>query len=143
MKNFLRFPSSDPILLGKMALLLLIIRIGLSLCTFQKVRRLLLCVPPASHNAHQNRRETLSRFVWAAQIVGKKLLGHNRCLPEALAIHMLYQRYAMPADLRIGVTKRPDGQLVAHAWVESEGKVVIGGDQSPVQFTPLPIIDRI
>ena len=37
----------------------------------------------------------------------------------------------------LGVTKGKGGQLEAHAWVESEGQIVIGGSDSPSRFAPL------
>jgi hypothetical protein len=39
----------------------------------------------------------------------------------------LLVRQGYPALLHIGAAKGEGGQLRAHAWVESEGRVVIGG----------------
>jgi hypothetical protein len=53
----------------------------------------------------------------------------------------LLARRGYLADLRIGVIKADSGQLEAHAWVESEGQVIIGGSDSPFRFTPLPSLE--
>lgn len=52
------------------------------------------------------------------------LPGFNpTCLPRSLTLWHLLRRRGTPAQLQIGVAKI-DGQLAAHAWVESDGKVV-------------------
>jgi hypothetical protein len=43
-----------------------------------------------------------------------------------------------PRSLRIGVAKGEAGKLEAHAWVESQGRIVIGGLRDLPYFTPLP-----
>ena len=44
-----------------------------------------------------------------------------------------------PVELRIGVIKTDHGGLVAHAWVESGGRVVVGAlDEGLSRYTPLP-----
>jgi hypothetical protein len=57
-----------------------------------------------------------SRFVPAAT-----------CLPCALAALVLLRSRSVPARLRIGVARDGSGQLDGHAWVESNGRVVVGG----------------
>lgn len=45
-----------------------------------------------------------------------------QCLPRSMVLcHFLRQR-GMPAELRLGVSRLPDGALSAHAWVELEGQ---------------------
>ena len=41
-----------------------------------------------------------------------------------------------PCGLRIGAAKNGADELIAHAWVESEGRVVIGEFESE-RYTPL------
>jgi len=43
-----------------------------------------------------------------------------------------------PADLRIGVAKTPFGRLSAHAWVESDGHIVVGELRELSAYEPLP-----
>jgi hypothetical protein len=80
----------------------------------------------------------------ATRSLGRRFLGDSPCLTEALTVRTFFQRRGYPAELRIGVLKSPIGQLLAHAWLESEGAVVIGDVQSPNKFTafPLPIQQR-
>jgi hypothetical protein len=50
---------------------------------------------------------------------------------------MLLGRFGLPACLRIGVAKTKAGNLQAHAWVESEGKIVIGRITNLSHYTML------
>jgi hypothetical protein len=54
---------------------------------------------------------------------------------------MLLARRGYPALLHIGVAKGKEGQFQAHAWVESEGKVVIGGAGLGC-FTTLAVLEE-
>ena len=58
------------------------------------------------------------------------------CLVRALAAETLLRKYGHDACLRIGVSKNSSQVLLAHAWVESEGQVVIGGEEAG-GLTPL------
>lgn len=75
-------------------------------------------------------------IVRALSTVNRRLGG--TCLTNALAAQALLGRYGYPATLRIGAS-RQDGGLIAHAWVERNGDVVIGGPASVVaQYSPFP-----
>ena len=50
------------------------------------------------------------------------------CLTQALAAQWLFAWFGHPTLLRIGVAKGNDKALRAHAWLESEGRVVVGGE---------------
>ncbi len=74
-----------------------------------------------------------------------RLLGwRDDCLPQALTALFLMKRHGIGANLRIGVKKGPDGMLHAHAWVEHDGKVVVGGTGPGLQsYTPLTGLERV
>jgi Transglutaminase-like superfamily len=64
---------------------------------------------------------------WAVQAVARRLPGKNACLVQALTAQAMLRRRGFPSDLRIGVAGRdPDGTIKAHAWVEYDGKVIVG-----------------
>ncbi len=61
------------------------------------------------------------------------------CLPQALAAEALLRRAGHPADLRIGVAKTGPGRLLAHAWVECRGRVIVGDlPERLADYAPLP-----
>ncbi len=80
--------------------------------------------------------------VWAVEASGRRLLSRNPCLPKALAVLILFRRGGEPAELRLGVARENDGPVQAHAWVESGGQVVIGGDVPIETYTRLPGLDQ-
>ena len=87
----------------------------------------------------------LDRWTWALTVAGNRLLPGHPCLPQALVAHVVFRRAARPAELRIGARPDPSTGIAAHAWVESEGRVVIGdvGDQDAyVPFPPIPTSPR-
>ncbi|NET54236.1 MAG: lasso peptide biosynthesis B2 protein, partial [Merismopedia sp. SIO2A8] len=64
-----------------------------------------------------------------------------KCLARALTTQVFMSRQGYSPQLRIGVAKGEGGQLEAHAWVESQGQVVIGYLGNLSYFTPLPSLE--
>ena len=58
----------------------------------------------------------------ASQFVPK-----TTCLTQALGTQVLLGRRGHLTLIHIGVAKGEEGRLEAHAWLESRGKVVLGG----------------
>jgi hypothetical protein len=67
----------------------------------------------------------------------RMLRGERVCLVRALAARWMLAALGHPSELRIGVAKAPGGKFSAHAWLESEGEIVIGGAEAE-SFTALP-----
>jgi Transglutaminase-like superfamily len=53
---------------------------------------------------------------------------------------MMLNRYSYPAHIHIGVAKDHTDVFGAHAWLESEGTIVIGGQESTSLFASLGVI---
>ena len=139
--KFFRLPAADRRLLVKVMLLVWMVRVGLWMLPFRAVRRLLakLARKPV---APQTRDGTLvSRVVWAVTVACRYVPAAT-CLTQALVTKLLLERRNCDAILRIGVARSAEGQLEAHAWVESCGKVVIGGSELSLKYyTPLAASD--
>ena len=124
--KFLRLPSADQRLLVQSVLLLGVIRLGLWLLPFQTLQHLLANVarkPSRQRNTSMVSSERIARAV----TVASQYVPAATCLPQALATQMLLVRCGHPARLRIGLIKGATGQVEGHAWVESQGSIVIGG----------------
>jgi hypothetical protein len=67
------------------------------------------------------------RVAWAIGAVSRYLPGTRNCLTQALAARAMLARQGRAAHLRVGAAKDAKGRFTAHAWVECEGKIVIGG----------------
>jgi hypothetical protein len=137
LRKFFRLPRSERWLLVKAGLLLGLIRIGLRLFPFQRLKRLL---DSASKSRAANQLSS-DRIVWAVTAASRYVLGDKPCLTQALAAQVLLKRQGYLASLRIGVGRTEGKQLQAHAWVESEDRVVVGGGGELSRYTPLPAFD--
>lgn len=80
----------------------------------------------------------LSRIVWAVSVVGRRMPRAGNCLTQALGTQVMFGRRGHAATLRIGVARSDDGEFRAHAWLEADGKIVIGGSPTLSSFVPLP-----
>jgi hypothetical protein len=133
--------------LARAAFLIWTIQIGLALLPFRHVLRAVgrLAKPagsgPGSGAGSSQFDKDLA--VWSVEAASRRLLSRNPCLPKALAVLTLFRRAGIDAELRIGVAREGDDPMRAHAWVESEGEVVIGGDVPIEEYTPLPALGRI
>jgi hypothetical protein len=54
---------------------------------------------------------------------------------QALAGQWLLGRAGLPATLELGVARAGDG-IEAHAWLASDGRVILGGDEAG-RFSPM------
>ena len=74
------------------------------------------------------------QLIWAVRAMGKRVLGDKPCLTQALALQWLLRRHGEESSLQIGVRKNQDGEFAAHAWLEQDGQVLIGGKSSPFEY---------
>lgn len=58
-------------------------------------------------------------------------------VPYLLAARALLRARGAPANLRLGVTKTATSQLQAHAWLECQGRIVLGGFSALRRYTAL------
>ena len=133
-RNFLHLPSADRRLLIQSVFLLGAIRVGLWLLPFKTLRQFV------ARAAQVTAQVPADRVTWAVTVASRYVPGAS-CLTQALATQVLLGRFGHPTSLRIGVARGAGGELQAHAWVESRGRIVLGGVEAPVSYTPLPPLD--
>jgi hypothetical protein len=138
--KFLGLPLADRRLLLKAALLLGAIRLGSWLLPFQSLRQLVAGLAQTSSRLRDADRLSIPRVAWAVATVSRNM-PKATCLTQALATQVPLGRRGHPAHLRIGAARSPAGQLQAHAWVESEGTIVIGRVDDLSRYTLLPSLD--
>lgn len=123
-------------------LLVAAIRFGLSLLPFKNLRRLLTQAAQRFRSDRLADQPFIDETIWAVGAVAKRVLGDAPCLTQALTAQYLLERRNYPTDLVIGVSKGAQGELLAHAWVERNGQVVIGGTRAELaQYTRLISMD--
>ena len=146
LQKLLQLSPVDRRLLASTLLLLTVIRLGLVLFSFDKVRSFLTKLIPDDHPSsveHESQyQQAISRVVWAVNASSRNLPISTNCFPRALSMHVLLQRRGIPSEIKIGVARDEDGAFEAHAWVEYQGQVIIGGLEDLGRFTPLPQLNE-
>jgi len=128
-------------LLAEAVLVAAAVRLGLSVASFRTVRHAVETVSRSSGTVDDSvSAGRIGRSVTTAS----RYVPGTTCLVDALTARALLSWYGHPADLRIGVRRREEGEpgrFGAHAWVESAGEVIVGGEPRS-EFVPLPPLDE-
>ena len=83
----------------------------------------------------------MQRVVWSVSSASR-FVPAATCLPQAIVAKSLLKRHGCPATLRLGVAMDSRQQLVAHAWVEHDGHILIGGMDSHSRYFALPALSE-
>lgn len=135
LRKFFRLESSDKRLLVASACSLLLAQLALSVLPFRFLVRFLTIAGNRPSALSADRFQT-ARVLWAVDVASALLPATENCLIRAVAVVGVLSWLRHPAHLRFGVTRNAGGELQAHAWVESNGHVVIGSPGLDV-FTPM------
>jgi hypothetical protein len=140
LRKFTCLPSADRRLLVTAALVMGLVGVALRLVSFKKLLHL---TEEFSHTTSQGQNPlppSSERITWAIAAVSRRIPLFSRCLTQAIAAKIILARCGYPALMRIGVSRNENGRLEAHAWVESQGAIVVGAPTAD-HFVPLPSID--
>ncbi len=138
--KFFGLTSEERRLLLTAAFLVGLVRVGLWLLPFPTVRRLLGRLRRPAGADRRSDELSSERIAWAVDVAGKRIPGGGNCLVQAFATQVLLDRRRRTSRLRIGVAKDAQGNLEAHAWVESDGIVIIGGSDVS-RFVAFPAME--
>lgn len=73
----------------------------------------------------------------AIETAARHVPWRSDCLIQALAASAWLRRLGLQPRLRLGAARSENGDLCAHAWLELDGKVVLGGtDGAGRRFAP-------
>lgn len=118
--------SSKRQLLISTFVLLILVNLGLSMLSFKKLHKLLLLISKPQAKYQKQAQISLEDIIWAVNVSTFYIPGGAKCLSRALTSSVFMSRCCYISSLYIGVAKSQSGELKAHAWVESQGKVVVG-----------------
>lgn len=124
LRRFLALPGQERVLLTRAAALLWLFRIALWVLPFARTRSLAHAL--AERGSSRARGPAPDRVGWAVETMARRV-PKATCLVRAMTAQVLLARSGYPATMQIGVAKE-EGRLHAHAWVESDGRVIVGGD---------------
>jgi hypothetical protein len=134
--KLLSLPLPERWLLVKAATLLGVVRLMLWLLPFSSARRLFGWVCQDSQRLVTEPAST-QRLAWAVSVASRFVPGASHCLTQAIATEILLVRRGYPAKVCFGVLPKATASLVAHAWVESNGVIVIGGADAEQRYVKL------
>ena len=134
--KFSSLSTPDRSLLLKSAFLLGVITLGLRLLSFHAMQRFSMGARQKTARARHTDQPSADRIAWAVRVASRYVPAAT-CLSQALAARVLLGQYGYPARLCIGVARGEKGQLEAHAWVESQGRVIVGNSQDLSHYAPL------
>lgn len=119
----------------KAAISLILIKAGLSLLPFLSFRRIFHRLTNTGSTQEKSEAE-INLIVWAVDTAANLLPFELLCLPRALAAKYLLRK--VPAmTLEIGIEVNPAKAFEAHAWIEKNGKVIIGDWPESVSYKRL------
>lgn len=113
-----------------------LITLGLRVMRLQTLQRLLL-----KRATRRASNVPAQRLAWAVR-AASRFVPAATCLPQTLAAQVLFIQHGYPAELQIGAAKRPNGTLEAHAWLTSNGEIVLGALPDMERFVPLGSVQR-
>ena len=121
--------------------LVLVAHVRAALCVLPSrfIVRLVRRLGDAPARTPRARRPAIDRVAWAIA-TASRVVPRATCLTQAVSGMLLLRHYGYESRLRLGVARSDDGGFLAHAWIEREGVILIGGPQSAA-FTPLPALD--
>ncbi len=129
LRKFLHLTSRDRRLLITAVFLLGTIRLGLRFIPFRTVQRIVGHRAQAPTSSHQIDQPSIEQLVWAVK-VASQYVPKATCLTQALATQIVLGRHGYSTQLCIGAARTQERRLEAHAWVENQGKVVVGGGET-------------
>ena len=137
MRKYVRLPARERAVLTRTIITLGAARLAMWILPFPVGRRWLV-------GKRRTKSPTITRdqITWA-MAQARRVVPRATCLPQALAAEALLTRGGLAAELQIGVMKTEAGKLLAHAWVESEGRIVVGDLPDLRAYTRLPTLPSV
>lgn len=132
--------ATSIVFLGAVWMLIVSIRLGLWLMPIRLLRRL------SRPFVDSFRADALSvyerRVIWAVEHASLAV-PKATCLTQALAARVALGWGGLNSELQIGVLKSERGVFEAHAWVERQGRIVIGNRTDLAGYAVLPTLEKV
>ncbi len=142
LRKFLALPWRGKGLYLNTTFWLLVVKAGLYLLPFERLRGWLARVDePVGKPAEM---EEMRAIIEAIERISQMLAPLRiNCLPQALVGHRLLGRKGFNVQLKIGVLKHPGDRLAAHAWLEYQGRVILGDLRGLERFAAFPTLGAV
>lgn len=134
--NYLRLPWRHKLTAVHVTARIAAVRFALSTLPYATVKRAIdrLSRPRSVHLSDVGAYR--KRVLQCITSVARNTLGAKPCLTQALVAQWMLGRTGFATDLKFGVSVGEEG-FEAHAWLEKDGRVLLGGSASPHRYTTL------
>jgi hypothetical protein len=134
--KFLRLTPRERRCLISALFMLSAIRLALWTISFQVIMRYTLKHVSRAEELNESNYYSIDQLTRAVKVASIYVPGAT-CLTQALTLQLLLARRGHKTRLCIGVDKEGTGKLKAHAWLESNGRILVGssGVESYVPLT--------
>jgi hypothetical protein len=141
----IRNSLSDQRLLMNALVVVCCVRLGLWLMPLGELTKIAKKIAPrfADSGRPQIPNFQLTKKVCSSVRRVSRYVPSASCLTQALATQVLLARRGQVSTLQIGVKKGDEDQLKAHAWVESNGRIIIGGTKDLGKYTVLNRSEKV
>lgn len=135
-RRFLALPRGQRQLLVLALIVVANVRVALCVLPSRLIVRLMRRLTHVAAGASRSRGPSAERVAWAVSSASR-VVPRATCLTQAISGQLLLRHYGHAAKLCLGVARSEPGRFLAHAWLERDGRVLLGGAES-VTFTRLP-----
>ena len=132
--------ASDWVLLAQAWMWFVVVEVGLTCLPFQKALRVIqrtgIQRTFTAKEGIQVHSTIPERAAYCVGLAARAHVLNSTCLKKALVLYALLARRGFDAQLFIGAAKAIEGQLDAHAWLECQGKTLLG-EPAPGRYSTL------
>jgi Transglutaminase-like superfamily len=129
--RLIKLPLSEKFRMLLTWVLLVLFRIGLWTIPYRVLKRF----ADATAKGRDAKPDDIQSIVRCVTSMAR-FVYEGTCLTQALTTQVLMKRVGLIPTLRLGVAQE-NGQFKAHAWIEYDGKVIIGDLGPKMVFTTL------
>ena len=137
LRRFLGLNRNEKRLWSTALLWVVAVRLALWLLPFRLVHGLISRLMRNRQTARVT--DPLNKVAWAVRSASRYVPSAT-CLTQALATYLMLGKCGQPVILYLGVFKTSTGSFKAHAWVESEGKVLVGYVENFGNYVPMRLM---
>jgi|JXWS01.1.fsa_nt_gb hypothetical protein len=122
----LTFSYRRALLVLQASVVLVWIQILIRVVSYRRVYAMAKILPTSANVPTSEFKTDFQAIQWGIHTADEMTYGHASCLERAIAAEQLLTHCGLNATLQIGI-ERTGAEISAHAWTESNGKIVIGG----------------
>ena len=129
--RFLRCPTPDRLLLLEALGFLCWARILIRVVPFRRIApHLGSAMMESPIDVSEAERLIALRIAWAVQSVARNMPLGFVCLPQAMAAKWMLRRRHLPSTLYLGLQRKDESKLTAHAWLRVGNTILAGRAES-------------